>query len=129
MKLRVIFWLLLSSLISGILYWRNTRLYPSKSITWRVGKVFAEIVLLLLSALRLPVVLISWCCVWLTRPIQTPWIKVTVGALSGLFLGFLALYAMEFLILLGVFSIDDITGEREGLLKNFRRAKQAAAKA
>jgi hypothetical protein len=36
---------------------------------------------------------------------------------------------MELLLILGVLSIDDITGEQEGFLKNFRRAKQAAARA
>ena len=125
MKLRLIFWAVLLSAVSGLLVWRNTRRYPTKSVIWRIVKSVSEIVLLLLSALRLPIVLISWCSVWITRPIKTPWIRATIGALAGMILGFLALYAMELLILVGVFSIDDITGEREGFLRNLARARQA----
>jgi hypothetical protein len=127
MKLRVIFWAALGGIISGLLFWRNTRRYPARSVTWRITKSASEIVILLVSALRLPVVLISWCGIWLSRPIETPWIRVTVGAVAVIILSFFALYAMELLILIGVFSIDDITGEREGFLKNLRHAQQAAA--
>ena len=129
MKLRLIFWIVLGSLFSGLLLWRNTKLYPLRSVAWRAAKSASEIAVLLLSALCLPVVLITWCCIWLTRPIKTPWIKATVGAVVGVILSATALYAMELLLILGALSIDDITGEREGFLKNFRRAKQAAARA
>lgn len=129
MKLRLIFWIVLSSLISGLLLWRNTKIYPHRSVAWRTVKSASEIVVLLLSALCLPVVLITWCCIWLTRPIRTPWIKATAGAVVGVILSATALYSMELLLFLGTLSIDDITGEREGFLKNFRRAKQAAARA
>ena len=129
MKLRLIFWLVLGSLISGLLFWRNRKIYPLKPVAWRIVKSAGEIAVLLLSALWLPVVLITWCCIWLTRPVRTPWIKATVGAVVGVILSAAALYSMELLLILGALSIDDITGEREGFLKNFRRAKQAAARA
>ena len=129
MKLRLIFWIVLSAGLSGLLFWRNTKIYPLRSRAWRAAKSASEIAVLLLAALRLPVVLITWCCIWLTRPIRTPWIKATLGAIAGVILTAAALYSMELLLILGVLSIDDITGEREGFLKNFRRAKQAAAKA
>lgn len=129
MKLRLIFWIVLSSLISGLLLWRNTKIYPHRSVAWRTVKSASEIVVLLLSALCLPVVLITWCCIWLTRPIRTHWIKATAGAVVGVILGATALYSMELLLILGALSIDDITGEREGFLNNFRRAKQAADRA
>ena len=129
MKLRLIFWIVLGSLISGLLLWRNAKIYPFRSAAWRAAKSATEIAVLLLSALYLPVVLITWCCIWLTRPIRTPWIKATVGAVVGVILSAAALYSMELLLILGALSIDDITGEREGFLKNFRRAKQAAARA
>lgn len=127
MKLRVIFWAILASIVSGLLFWRNTRRYPRRSVTWRIAKSVSEIILLLLTAVRLPVILVSWCGIWLSRPIQTPWIRATVGAVAGIVLGFLALYAMELLILIGVFSIDDITGDREGFLKNLHIARRAAS--
>jgi hypothetical protein len=129
MKLRLFFWIALCSLISGLLVWRNAKIYPLRSVAWRAAKSASEIAVLLLSALRLPVVLITWCCIWLTRPIRTPWIKATVGAVVGVILSATAMYSMELLLILGVLSIDDITGEREGFLRNFRRAKQAAARA
>ena len=129
MKLRLLFWIVLSAGISGLLLWRNTKIYPLRSVTWRATKSASEIAVLLLSALCLPIVLITWCCIWLTRPIRTPWIKATLGAVVGVILSAAALYSMELLLILGVLSIDDITGEREGFLKNFRRAKQAAVRA
>ncbi len=127
MKLRLIFWIVISTCISGLLLWRNTKIYPLRSVAWRAAKSACEIAILLLSALFLPVVLITWCCIWLTRPIRTPWIKATVGAVVGVILSAAALYSMELLLILGAFSIDDITGEREGFLKNLRRAQQAEA--
>jgi hypothetical protein len=127
MKLRLIFWIVLSACLCGLLFWRNTKIYPLRSVIWRATKSASEIAVLVLTALRLPVVLITWCCIWLTRPIRTPWIKATVGAVVGVILSATALYSMELLLILGVLSIDDITGEREGFLKNFRRAKQGAA--
>ena len=129
MKLRLIFWIVLGSLISGLLFWRNTKIYPFRSRAWRAAKSASEIAVLLLWALRLPVVLITWCCIWLTRPIRTPWIKATVGAIAGVILTAASLYSLELLLILGTLGIDDITGEREGFLKNFRRAKQAVARA
>ena len=129
MKLRLLFWIVLSACISGLLLWRNTKIYPFRSVAWRATKSASEIAVLLLSALCLPIVLITWCCIWLTRPIKTPWIKATLGAVVGVILSAAALYSMELLLILGVLSIDDITGEREGFLKNFRRAKQAAVRA
>jgi len=129
MKLRLFFWIVLSACISGLLFWRNTRIYPFRSVAWRAVKSVSEIAVLLLSALCLPVVLITWCCIWLTRPIKTPWIKATVGAVVGVILSATAVYSMELLLILGALSIDDITGEQEGFLKNLRRAKQAAARA
>jgi len=129
MKLRLLFWIVLSAGISGLLLWRNTKIYPFRSAAWRATKSASEIAVLLLSALCLPIVLITWCCIWLTRPIRTPWIKATLGAVVGVILSAAALYSMELLLILGVLSIDDITGEREGFLKNFRRAKQAAVRA
>ena len=129
MKLRLLFWIVLSAGISGLLLWRNTKIYPFRSVAWRATKSASEIAVLLLSALCLPIVLITWCCIWLTRPIRTPWIKATLGAVVGVILSATALYSMELLLILGVLSIDDITGEREGFLKNFRRAKQAAVRA
>jgi hypothetical protein len=129
MKLRLIFWIVLGSLISGLLFWRNAKIYPFKPVAWQIVKSACEITVLLASALWLPVVLISWCSIWLTGPIKATWAKATVGAIAGVILGAFALYSLELLLLIGVFSIDEITGERDGFLKNFRQAKQAAARA
>ncbi len=129
MKLRLLFWIVLSACISGLLFWRNAKIYPFRSRSWRAAKSACEVAVLVLSVLCLPAVLITWCCIWLTRPIRTPWINATGGAVVGVILSAAALYSMELLLIFGALSIDDITGEREGFLKNFRRAKQAAARA
>jgi hypothetical protein len=127
MKLRVIFWAILGSVLSVLLLWQNTRRYPTEPVKWRMGKSAIELVILLLSALWLPIVLVSWCCVWLTRPIKTNWIKATIGVLAGVSLSFMGLYVLELLLLIGVLSIDEITGDREGFLHNLYRARRAAA--
>jgi hypothetical protein len=124
MRLRIIFWSILTSTIFGLLFWRNNRKYKSETISWKLIKCFSEIVLLLLVALRLPFVLVAWCCVWITKPIQTTWVKATVGAISGMLLGLAALYMLEVLLILGVFSIDEITGDREGFLANLYKARK-----
>ncbi len=124
MKLRLIFWACLSGLISGLLFWRNSRRYPGKSITWWIAKSVVELVLIMLSAICAPVVLAAWVGAWICRPIKEPWLRVTVGAVSGLFLGLISLYAMEFLILVGSLSVDDITGETTGFLSNLDRARK-----
>lgn len=126
MKLRLIFLVTLCSTVLGLLFWRNSSRYPTKSILWRAGKTVIELSLVLLTALRLPVMLVSWSCLWITRPIQTPWIKVTVGVAIGTILGFLSMYALELLIIIGVFGIDDITGDRDGFLMNLARTRREA---
>ena len=126
MKLRLAFLSVLIAAVSGLLFWRNSQRYPSKTILWRALKSAIELGLVLLTALRLPMLLISWCCLWLTRPIQTPWIKVTVGVIAGTVLGFMSMYVLELLILAGVFSVDEITGDREGFLMNLRKAREEA---
>jgi len=126
MKLRVIFWLTLGAVVSSLLFWQNSKIYRRRSIIWRAGKSAIEVVIILLSAIKLPIVLVSWCTLWITRPIETIWIKVTVVTIAGLILGLLGLYALEVLILVAVFSIDEITGEREGFLNNWNKAKVKA---
>lgn len=126
MKLRLIFLATLIATLSGLLFWRNSSRYPMHSVLWRAVKSAIEMVVVMLTALRLPVLLISWTCLWLTRPIQTPWIKVTFGVLLGTFLGFLSLYALEVLVVCGALAVDEVTGDREGFLKNLYKAKQEA---
>ena len=123
MKLRLIFWGALCAIITGFLLWKNNKKYPEKSIYWKIFKSCIEIIILLVSALRVPVLLVSWCSVWLMRPVKTTWAKATFGTLVGIILGFLAFNVMEILLILSVFSIDDITGEDYGVLKHYRRAK------
>jgi hypothetical protein len=71
MKLRLLFWIVLGSLISGLLVWRNAKIYPFKPVAWQIVKSACEIAVLLMSALRLPVVLITWCyrSGWLSFPL------------------------------------------------------------
>jgi hypothetical protein len=123
MKLRVIYWLTIGSVLVGLLYWRNTK-YSSNTIWWKLSKSLIELCTLVCISIRFPVLLVSWTVLWLTKPIKTGWIKVTVGAISGAALGFCAIFALEIPLVLSVFGIDQVTGDKEGFLSNLRKAKE-----
>jgi hypothetical protein len=124
MKLRFAFWTVVTVLLSGLLFWINTRKYSSKSVLWRMSKAGAEVGILVLSATQLPALLVCWLGLWLMRPIETPWIKATVGVIAGIIFSFFATFALEVLLILSIFAIDDITGASSGFLKNWQMAKE-----
>jgi hypothetical protein len=124
MKLRLIFLASMCTVVSGLLFWRNSARYPTKSVIWRAIKSIIELGLILLTAIRLPVMLVSWTCLWLTRPVDQPWLKITLGVIFGVTLGFVSAYFLELLIILGIFSVDEITGDKQGFLSNLAKARK-----
>jgi hypothetical protein len=125
MKTVLVFWTATILFLSGLLFWRNKRKYPGKQVVFLITKSMTELALLMLSALRLPALLCAWISLWVTRPIKEAWLRTTVGILIAVGLGYLSIFAMEIILLLSVFSIDEITGTEHGFLKNWTKARQA----
>jgi hypothetical protein len=126
MKTVLAFWAATIVFLSGLLLWRNKRKYPGKRAVWLITKSFTELTIVVVSALRMPALLVAWITLWITRPIKEPWLRTTVGVLLAIGLGYLAVVAMEVILLLSVFSIDEITGEENGFLRNYKHARQSA---
>lgn len=123
MKTVLAFWTATIVFLSGLLLWRNKRKYPAKTVKWLMTKSLTELTILVASAIRLPALLCAWIGLWVTKPIRQPWLRVTVGVLTTVVLGYLSLFAMEVVLILSVFSIDEITGEKEGFLRNWNFAR------
>lgn len=128
MKTVMAFWAATIVFLSGLLFWRNRRKYPGKALLWLITKSGTELALLIVSAIRLPALLCAWIGLWVTRPIKEPWLRTTVGILVAAALGYMSIFAMEVILILSVFSIDEVTGESTGFLKNFNEAKAADKK-
>lgn len=129
MKSVIAFWIAALAVVGGLLFWRNTKRYRRKSVTWRLGKSVVELLVLILTAAFLPALLIVWLVSWATRPIKTPWLRTTIGVLTGVLFGFVSNVAVEVLVLLGVYCIDMRTGAHDGgFLHCWRRAKISEAR-
>jgi hypothetical protein len=128
MKSVIAFWSVALATLGGLLFWRNKRKYARKSVPWLLGKSAVELLILGLTAAFSPALLIVWLVTWVTRPIETPWLRTVIGVLTGVTFGFLSNVAVEVLLILGVFSIDMKTGshERSGFLNCWSRAKHEA---
>jgi uncharacterized membrane protein YphA (DoxX/SURF4 family) len=125
MKTVIAFWTATVLLLSGLLFWRNKVKYPTKRVPFLILKSATELSILMVSAIRLPMLLCAWISLWITRPIKAAWLRTTVGVLVAIGLGYLCIFAMELVLLLSVFSIDEITGEKNGFLGNLARAHDA----
>jgi hypothetical protein len=123
MKTVVAFWTATVLLLSGLLFWRNKVKYPAKRVPFLIHKSATELSILVVSAIRLPMLLCAWISLWITRPIKAAWLRATVGVLVAIGLGYLCVFAMELVLLLSVFSIDEITGEKNGFLGNLSKAR------
>lgn len=95
----------------GLSYWKNSYSYKSyKSTRWCVGKSVIDWALVVLSALFCPALLVGWSVAWITRPVQSRGIQITLAVISGIALSSIGGTALEALCVLGVFSVDLLTG-------------------
>jgi hypothetical protein len=120
------FWAAAIGVLGLLLYWKNAYTYSHQSLMWKVGKSFADLVVIILAAARLPALLVAWCILWLTRPIKTPVWRTTVAVVIGTILGVLAsttVGAMEIIVLLSVFAVDLVTG-KQGFLGHRQRYQE-----
>ncbi|MGI4814090.1 MAG: hypothetical protein ACRYGG_12270 [Janthinobacterium lividum] len=82
-----------------------------------------DTIVIALSAIFLPPFLIAMNAAWVGSFFTNRWLKMTVGLTVGIFLGLISTYAMELIILMGVFSVDLKTGTGSGILKRWQDVK------
>ena len=95
----------------GLAWWKNKYSYSTKTPRWRAVKSVVDTTLVVLSAMYLPALLISWIVVWLTRTVRGRGVQVTLAVIFGIVFGSISGYALEVLCVLGVISVDLVTGE------------------
>ena len=61
--------------------------------------------------MRIPILLCGYVILWLTKPLsKKPVLRTTVGAIIGIAVSFFSGFAMEIIVVAGVFAIDLVTG-------------------
>lgn len=104
------FWAACVAALLSIALWRNKKTYR-KSWVWCAIKSIFDVALVLGLALRLPLLLCAYVIMWLTKPLANrPVLRVTYGALAGIAIAFLSGFAIEFVVIAGIFAIDQVTG-------------------
>jgi len=90
---------------------KNQRTHRDKTRQWQIGKSAIECVLVILAAVFLPMILVVYGSMWATRKIEKPGFRIaasfTVGTILTLTMG----WALELLVLMGVFSVDMLSDD------------------
>jgi hypothetical protein len=104
-----IFWAGSIASIFGL--WSNNKRYQYRSRIWILVKSIVDVTIVTTLAFRLPMLLGTYVMIWLTRPLkQRPVLRATVGAVFGVLISFFSVVAMEVIVVVGVLSIDVLTG-------------------
>jgi hypothetical protein len=105
------FWAACITTLLGLSLWHNRRVYRTRSWTWVSFKSVVDVSLVIGLAMRVPVLLCGYVILWLTKPLQKkPVLRTTVGAILGIAVGFFSGFAMEVIVVAGVFAMDMVTG-------------------
>jgi hypothetical protein len=105
------YWVGLVSLLFGALYFKNIHNHPDKTGQWRLGKTAIECILLILAAAFMPAILVIYASFYFTRNIKRPGFKMVAGVAIGTSLMMIVGWALEILVLIGVFSIDLLSND------------------
>lgn len=111
------YWVALIGLLFGALYWKNARTHKDKTRQWRVGKSAIECILLVLAAAFMPAILVVYGSMYFTKNIKRPAFRIAAGVAIGTGLMMIVSWALEFLVILGVFSIDLLSNDFLGYMK------------
>jgi|SRR5271166_802441 len=96
----------------GLAFWKNTRSYSFKTTNWRLGKSAIDCILVVLSAIYLPALLVGWVVMWLTKPINTRGVQITLAVILGIIFSSIGGVALEVLCILSIFAVDLLTGSQ-----------------
>jgi hypothetical protein len=105
------FWAACITTLLGLSLWQNRRAYQKKSWTWVSFKSAIDVSVVVGLAMRIPILLCGYVILWLTKPLsKKPVLRTTVGALIGIAVSFFSGFAMEIIVVAGIFAIDMVTG-------------------
>lgn len=96
----------------SLAYWKNSFSYPSKPVRWRIGKSCVDWILVVASAIYMPAFLIGWTVTWLVRQVHSRGIQVSLAIFFGIIFGSISGIALEILCVLGIISVDLLTGSK-----------------
>jgi hypothetical protein len=97
LKVKFAFGLAAAALL-GLLFWKNTKSYGSKTVAWRSTKSLIDFGLIVVTMLRLPALLVAWCVLWICRPIKDPVFRTTVAVFAGISFGLFGQMWLELLV-------------------------------
>jgi hypothetical protein len=99
-----------SVLLYALAFWKNSKSYSWKSAQWRWTKSGIDTALVLLAAFYMPALLVAWAVIWVTRSINRRSLQITAAVILGIAFSAVGGVALEVLCILGIFSVDLLTG-------------------
>jgi hypothetical protein len=113
------YWAALSVVLVSVSLVRNWLLHPGESRWFVAGKAAVEAALVAVLAAFCPPLLIAFCTLWLCSFVwDHAALKTAASVAIGIVLSLLAGLYLEILLLVGVFSMNNITGE---FVQNWRK--------
>ena len=106
-----LYWATLVAILLGVLWFKNRHYYPTQSKKWNASKSLIECGLLVLAAAFLPAILTVYGGMWITKHIQRPGLRVGIGFITSIVMMLMLTNFLEFVVLIGVFAVELITGE------------------
>lgn len=110
MKKLYIFGSIGAVLLYALAFWKNSKSYSWKSVQWRSGKSAIDTALVLLAVFYMPALLVAWAVIWVTRGITRRSLQITSAVALGVAFSAVGGVALEVLCILGIFSVDLLTG-------------------
>lgn len=110
MKKLYIFGAIGGALLYSLAFWKNAKSYSWKPLRWRLGKSAIDTALVLLAAFYMPALLVVWAVTWMTRNVARRSIQITFAVILGTIFSAVGGVALEALCILGIFSVDLLTG-------------------
>ena len=101
-----------SLVLFAIALFKNGKSYSWKSAQWRWTKSGIDTALVLLAAFYMPALLVAWAVIWVTRGITRRSVQITSAVILGIAFGAVGGVALEVLCVLGIFSVDLLTGSQ-----------------
>ena len=114
------YWAGLAGAMLAVNICRNRRKYRGESRLWVAGKSLADTSLVCLLAIFCPPLLIAYSVLWLVQFVSDdPLWKTSFSVIAGISLAAIGGWLLEAVLIVGLFSIDVVTGR---FMHHWRRA-------